>query len=83
MDEERIKKAIEEGVKAGVRAALEDELKPFYIDREKHFEHHKFIGEWIEWTQQCKSVILKTFVGAVIIACLGLMIAGFSIKYGK
>jgi hypothetical protein len=82
MDEAAIKKAIEDGVRAGVRAALGDELKPFYIDREKHFEHHKFLSDWIEWTQQCKSVVLKTLVGAIVLAGLGLMIAGFALKNG-
>jgi hypothetical protein len=81
MDEAAINKAIADGVKAGVQAALENELKPFYIDKEEHFEHHKFIREWIDWMQQCKSVVLKTIVGAVVLAAFGLMAAGFIFKH--
>ena len=81
MDQEAINYAVRTGVEAGVKAALEDKLRPFYIDREKHFEHHKFISDWIAWTKQCKSVVLKTLVSAFVMAALGLMIVGFVMKH--
>lgn len=80
MDEAVIKQAIADGVKEGVKAALEAELKPFYIDREKHFEQHKVLARWMEWMDQCQCVVLKTIVGVIVITGLGLMIAGFAIK---
>ena len=81
MDQEDIKQAIQSGVEAGVKAALEDKLKPFYIDRERHWEQHKFLGEWMDWTKQCKSVVLKAVLGTVAVAAIGLMAIGFIVKH--
>jgi hypothetical protein len=72
-----------DAIKEAVREAFQDELKAFYIDREIHYNHHKFLGDWIEWVNQCKSVALKTVVGFFVITVVGLMIAGFMFKVGK
>ena len=72
---------IKDTVKDAVKEAFKEELKNFYIDSQTHYEHHKFIGDWINWTKQCKSTILKTLVGAVVLAVLGLMVFGFVTKY--
>ena len=82
MDQEAIEKAIKDGVAAGVQAALEDKLRPYYIDREKHWEQHRFLGEWMEWTRQCKSIILKAVLGTIAVAALALMAVGFAMRYG-
>jgi len=82
MDQEAIAKAIQIGVEAGVKAALEDKLKPFYIDRETHFIQHEFLKEWMDWTQQCKSIVLKAILSTLALAALGLMAIGFMMKTG-
>jgi hypothetical protein len=82
MDQDAINQAVRAGVEAGVKAALEDKLKPFYIEREEHFKHHEFIREWMDWTNQCKSIILKTVLGTLAVAALALMMIGFAMKRG-
>ena len=82
MDLEAINAAVKAGVEAGVKAALEDKLKPFYIDRETHWKQHQFLSEWMEWSKQCKSIVMRTIVGAVVMVGLVLMGVGFVFKYG-
>lgn len=82
MDPEEVNKAIATGVAAGVKAALEDKLKPFYIDRETHYKQHEFIGSMMEYTKTCKSVILKTLITLIIGGLIGLMWLGFTMKHG-
>lgn len=82
MDQDAIEMAIKAGVEAGVKAALEDKLRPFYIDRETHFIQHKFLGDWMAWTQQCKSIVLKAVLSTLALAALGLMVFGFIMKHG-
>lgn len=71
-----------EAIKEAVREALGEELAAFYIDRETHYQHHEFIKSWITWTQQCKSVVLKTVVGGIVAALLALMAFAFAFKWG-
>ena len=71
-----------DAIKEAVREAFQDELKAFYIDREIHYNHHKFIGDWIQWVEQCKSTAMKAVVGFFVFAAIGLMIAGFAFKVG-
>lgn len=67
-------------IKEAVKEALKEELNAFYVDRELHYQHHEFIREWIVWSQQCKSVILKTVIGGMVAALLGLIVVGFIFK---
>ncbi len=76
MDKESI-----EIIKDAVKEAFKEELKQFYVDRETHYQHHQFITEWINWTQQCKSIALKTILTFFMAAALGLMTLGFYFKY--
>ena len=69
-----------EAIKEAVKEALGEELKSFYVDRETHYKHHEFIEEWIGWTKQCKSVVLKTLMSGFLMALLGLIALGFIFK---
>lgn len=71
-----------EAIKEAVREAFQDELKEFYVDRETHYNHHKFIGEWINWVDQCKPTVLKAVVGFLVLTAIGLMTVGFIFKIG-
>ena len=82
MDIDEINKAITAGVKAGVKAALEEELKPFFIDKETHYKQHEFLGDMIEYSRTCKSVVLKTILCLAATAAVGLMITGFFVRHG-
>jgi hypothetical protein len=81
MGSEEISKLIQDGVTAGVKAALEAELKPFYVDRETHFKQHEFIAEMMKYAETCKSVVLGTVVRVIVYGVLGLLAIGFFIKY--
>ena len=72
-----------DAIKEAVREAVKEELEAFYVDRETHYNHHKFLGDWIDWVNQCKSTALKAIVGFFVITAVGLMIAGFMFKVGK
>lgn len=65
-----------------IKEAMDDKLRDFWIDREEHYEHHKFIGELIKWLQDCKSTASKTLVKGIILTIIGLIILGF-IFWGK
>ena len=72
-----------EAIKEAVREALGEELNAFYVDRKTHYQHHEFLKEWIEWTNQCKSIALKTLVTLFVGTIFGLMALGFWVKQGK
>jgi hypothetical protein len=71
-----------ETIKEAVREAFQEELKAFYIDRETHYQHHQFLGGIIKWCEQCKSIVLKTIVTAVVGGVIALLVIGYSIKHG-
>lgn len=83
MTESEIGVVVSKAVTEGVKAALEGELKPFYIDRKEHYEQHQFLSELMKWTEQCKSIVLKTVVSTVVLIVIGLMAAGFALKQIK
>lgn len=36
-------------IKEALREVMQEELKQFYVDRETHYLHHKFLKDWMEW----------------------------------
>lgn len=72
-----------EAIKIAVKEAMQEEIEDFYIDREVHYKQHKFIEEMINYTEQCKGVVLKTIVTTIVGGAITLMIIGFAMKYGK
>jgi len=69
-------------MKALVKEAMDDKLRDFWVDREEHYQHHKFIAEFIQWLETCKSTITKTVVRGIVLTIIGLIILGF-IFWGK
>ncbi len=59
-----------------------DEIKTYYIDRQEHFRQHQFLSEFIKYSEQCKSIVLKSVLTALIAGILGLMYLGFALKNG-
>ncbi len=64
-------------LKAIIAEALNEEIKPFFVEREQHYQDHCFIKSFREWCDDTKStiwtIVLKGVVGIVGI----LLIAGF------
>lgn len=71
-----------EMIKAAVVEALQEEIKPFYIEREAHYQDHLFVKELREWLNSSKSTIWKTTIKIGITGLIGLLILGF-IFWGK
>ena len=69
MTPDEIKRAIEKGVASGVGTAL----GRLTIDREQHNADHGFVKIVRESVIDAKKTALKTAVGAVVIALLGLI----------
>lgn len=73
MDEKGIKKAVSEAV----AAVMDDKLKAFYVERERHYRHHQWIERMMQWTESCKSTILQTITKCFVVAVIGLVVLGF------
>lgn len=73
------KDVLTDAVKAAVKQALREELNAFYVDRETHYQHHIFLKGMIAWSEQCKSIALKTIVSGLVGGLIALIIIGFSI----
>lgn len=69
-------------IKAAVKEVMDERMKEFYIEREKHYQHHQFLEGFIAWTSSIKSTVLKTIVGLVVTALIGLVVLGFAV-WGK
>lgn len=64
-------------IKEAVKEALQEEIKPFYIEREQHYQDHQFITSLRKWCEDTKSTIWRTILRVVVMALLGLMVMGF------
>lgn len=70
-------------IKRAVGEAMDEKMKDFYIDREKHYQHHAFIEDLIQWRDSCKSTCMKAIANIVVVGAIGLMLAGFIAWGGK
>lgn len=70
-------------MKEALREVMQEELKQFYVDRETHYLHHRFITDWMSWLDACKSTVTKAVVGLLVTAALGLMVIGFYFRVPK
>jgi len=69
-------------LKAAIKEVLSDEIKPFYVDRETHYNHHRFINELIEWSGKIKGTICGTLAKAITTGIIALIVLGF-IMWGQ
>jgi hypothetical protein len=79
LDDEILLKKITNAVSEAVRG----EMKDFYVDREKHYQHHEFIDSLMEWRKNCKKTAWNTFIGAIATAIFILLLYGFVAWGGK
>ena len=69
-------------IKEAVAEVLDDKLGSLYVDRETHHDHHKFLADMIEWMDETKGVVRRTFVRVIVYGVLSLMLLGF-ILWGR
>jgi len=74
MDYDLVKKAVTEAMKA--------EMKDFYIDREKHYQHHEFLEGLINFSKSWKSNCGKA-VSNIVVGGLFLLILWGFISWGS
>lgn len=85
MEYQLIKQAVTESLKASeyelvknaVSEAIKAEMKDFYVDREKHYQHHEFIDDLMKWSICWKSTFGKAIANAIAVAIIGLIVWGF------
>lgn len=63
-------------IKSAVVEALEEKLGDFFIEREKHFQHHQFIDGVMSFSENIKSTACKTVTTIVIIGAVTILILG-------
>ncbi len=71
-----------DGIKKAVAEAMSESMKDFYIDREKHYQHHEFLSGLIEWSQNWKSTCMKAIANAIIGGIIFLLLLGY-IAWGE
>jgi len=59
-----------------------DLIKPYYVDREQHYQDHLFIKAFKDWCDTTKQNIWKTFIRIVVTGAIILIVLGF-IFWGK
>ena len=69
-------------VEAAVGRAIDAKLGQFYIDRETHYQDHKFVQALRKWTEEARGTTLRLVVKIAVSAIVGLMLLGF-ILWGK
>lgn len=72
-----------EEIISAVKDTLNEEVKAFYVDREKHWDDHQFLGGFRKWIDDTKSMAWKTVIGAVVMGIIGLLVLGFAFWGGK
>lgn len=66
-----------EELKEAVAEAIHDKLGEFYIERQKHYEHHQFIDGIITTSEKIKGTACKTITTSGIIGLLAILVVGF------
>jgi hypothetical protein len=73
---------IEATVSKAVAATIDRKLGQFYIDRETHWEDHKFISELRKMFDVGKAEMCKTVVKWTVSVLLGLIMLGWVVTKG-
>lgn len=69
-------------VKRAVEEAMKEQMKDFYIDRERHYKHHEFLQDWMNWAQDTKSTCGKVLTTIIVTGVISLLMVGFVMKVG-
>lgn len=71
-----------EEIKAAVKEGLQESVAQFYVERERHYQDHQFIGDLRELFDSVRGTATRTLVGIFITSIIGLVILGF-VFWGK
>lgn len=63
-------------LKAAIKEAFDEELKPLYIDREQHYQDHLFLKELRLLLDSIKNNTVKTIVIVLITGLVGAITTG-------
>lgn len=66
-----------EEIKEAVSEAIQEKLGEFYIERQKHFEHHQFIDGVMSTADKIKGTACKVITTSSIIGLLTILVLGF------
>lgn len=74
---EMTKDELAELIEGAAARGIEKKFGEFYVERERHWEHHEFINGFIKFIDTIKNTALKTFVRTVVYGLLFLLLCGF------
>ena len=64
-------------IKAAIKEAFDEEIKPLYVEREQHYQDHLFITELRGFLDNIKNTTVKVTIRAIITIIIGGCVAGF------
>ena len=64
-------------IQEAIRETFREEMKPFYIERETHYQDHQFVKEFRVFFEGVRGSVIKTVVGITITVIVGLIALGF------
>lgn len=56
--------------------AIDQKTKEFYVDREKHWKHHEFLDNLIDFFDKTKTTTWRAMLTFAVIGILGLLVMG-------
>lgn len=69
---QEIQTAVEKGLKAGFKAR-EEQKSAFRVDPERHYKHHNFIDEALEFFAESRKTALRSVIAAFVMGVLSLI----------
>lgn len=66
-----------EVIKEAVKAAMDEKMAEYWVDREKHYQHHEFIDSLIKWADRVSDTTVKAVITAIVMGILALLVLGF------
>ena len=66
-------------IKQAVSEAIDEKVKDFYIDREKHWRHHEALEEFIDFWKITKKTAWRTFIVTSVSGIIGVFWFGYKI----
>ncbi len=73
---------IEIAVKGAVKEAIAEEKAAFYVEPEKHYNHHLFVDRLVKLFKGASDWAGRIIIGAIVSAILTLIMLGF-IAWGR
>jgi len=67
----------EETIKRIIKTAMEESLDKYYVDRETHYQHHVWLKQLIDWSNNIKSSFWGTLVKSFVCGLMALLVLGF------